>query len=209
MTTSRKEKAAETEAALKEAAKRVFAERGYLNTKITDITREAGRAAGSFYNHFAGKEELLEALLADLSAAGDASAELPEHSPDFTDPAAVRWHIAAYWRFYRQNAATLVALRQAAMVSDDFARTLARFGAREQADVASHLAHIVRAGMRLPAEPETTIAMMFGMVDSFAQLWLVPPRPEGWRELSDDEAIDALTRFVYRGLTGRDPEGGY
>ncbi|MEC3979746.1 TetR/AcrR family transcriptional regulator [Amycolatopsis sp. H20-H5] len=202
--TSRKEKAAETETALKEAAKRVFAARGYLNTKITDITTEAGRAAGSFYNHFASKEELLEGLLADLSATGDETAEEQGHLSDFTDPEAVRWHVRAYWSFYRENAATMLAIRQAAMVNDEFARKLARFGAAEQADLGGHLEHITRAGLRLPATPPLSIVMMYELVDSFARMWLVGDRPEGWTPPTDDEAIEALTRFVYRGFTGLD-----
>ncbi|GAA4549116.1 TetR/AcrR family transcriptional regulator [Amycolatopsis samaneae] len=202
--TSRKEKAAETEAALKAAAKRVFARKGYLNTKITDITAEAGRAAGSFYNHFAGKEELLEALLADLAAYGDESADTEGHSDDFTDPAAVRWHVAVYWRFYRENAATMQALRQAALVSDGFARTLARFGASQQEDLGDHLAHITGAGWRLPSRSDLSTLMLYQLVDTFAQMWLLGPAPENWRPPTDEEAIEALTRFVYRGLTGRD-----
>lgn len=200
---SRKEKAAETEAALKAAARRVFARKGYLNTKITDITAEAGRAAGSFYNHFASKEELLEALLADIAAAGDENADREDHLNDFTDPVAVRWHVKQYWDFYRENAATMLALRQAAMVSESFARTLARFGASQAADLDDHLAHITRAGLKLPADPGHCGMLMYNLVDSFAATWLHGSPPD-WTPPADDEAIELLTRFVYRGLTGRD-----
>jgi AcrR family transcriptional regulator len=201
---NRKEKAAETEAELKAAARRVFARKGYLNTKITDITAEAGRAAGSFYNHFAGKEELLEALLADIAASGDESAEREDHLTDFSDPAAVRWHITRYWEFYKEHAPTMQALRQAAMVNDAFGRLLANFGATQAADLDSHLAHVTAAGLRLPARIDLSIAMMYQLVDNFAQMWLLEPAPAGWTPPTDEEAIEALTRFVYRGFTGRD-----
>ncbi|RSN09725.1 TetR/AcrR family transcriptional regulator [Streptomyces sp. WAC 05977] len=196
---SRKEKAAETEAALKEAAKRVFAAKGYLNTKITDITAEAGRAAGSFYNHFSSKEELLEALLEDLAAESDVNAASPEHMPDFSDPQAVHWHVCEYWNFHRDNAATMLALRQAAMVSDEFARTYARFGAAQAADLLGHLRYITAAGMELPASERVTLAMMAELVSGFAHTWLLDPS-----SVSEEEAIEALTRFIYRGFTGRD-----
>jgi AcrR family transcriptional regulator len=201
--TSRKEKAAETEAALKDAAKRVFAAKGYLNTKITDITAEAGRAAGSFYNHFAGKEELLEALLADLAAQSDKNAEAEDHKADFTDPDAVRWHVRAYWEYHRDNVATMLALRQAAMVNDDFARKLAQFGATQAADILGHLEYITDAGWELPASPKLSLAMMSELVSGFANTWLLDESPG-----SDDEAIEALTRFIYRGFTGRDSRQG-
>ncbi|GAA3540397.1 TetR/AcrR family transcriptional regulator [Amycolatopsis ultiminotia] len=202
--TSRREKAAETETALKEAAKRVFARKGYLNTKITDITAEAGRAAGSFYNHFASKEELLSALLSDMATAGDEDAAAEDHLSDFSDPAAVRWHVQQYWAYYRANAATMLALRQASMVNDEFAATYASFGVAQAADLNGHLDHVTAAGLRLPASTPLTIAMMYQLIDSFAQMWLLSPQPTGLTPPTDEEAVEALTRFVYRGFTGRD-----
>ncbi|MTD55018.1 TetR/AcrR family transcriptional regulator [Amycolatopsis pithecellobii] len=190
----RKEKAAETEAALKEAAKRLFADRGYLNTKITDVTTEAGRAAGSFYNHFASKEELLEALLADVSAESDKITTRTGHKGDFSDPDAIRWHVRAFLDLYRKNAPTMRALRQAALVSDTFADTLARFGADEAADVLDHL-----RGLALPADPRTTFTMMSALVDNFVQQW-----PAVLPGLSEEDVVEALTRFLYRGFTGKD-----
>ena len=191
----RAERAADTRAALIEAAKRLFVTRGYLNTKITDITTEAGRAAGSFYTYFAGKEELLEALLAELADAGDRYAEAAEHKSDFSDPDAIRYHVATYWRVYHEHSATMLALSQAALVDENFARTLREFRRTQFDDMRDHLDHVAN----LPASPEASLVMMASMFEGLAQTW---------PELPQDEAVEVVTRFVYRALNGKDYSGG-
>src|ERR1700689_4347500 len=107
----RKARAAETEAALMEGARRQFADRGYLNTKITDITAAAGRATGSFYEHFASKEDLLRVLLADMHEQAGSHFDSAEHPPhDLTDPGQLHDHLAVAWNVMRGNSSVMTAL---------------------------------------------------------------------------------------------------
>lgn len=46
-----------------DAAERLFAEKGLAGTAVRDIAAGVGLNAASLYNHFAGKEELYEAVL--------------------------------------------------------------------------------------------------------------------------------------------------
>ncbi|BCY06582.1 TetR/AcrR family transcriptional regulator [Actinoplanes sp. L3-i22] len=193
----RKEQAAQTEAELKAAAVRVFERAGYLNTKITDITAEAGRATGSFYKHFAGKEALLAALLEDLLAEGDASAEMAGHGTDFRDRDAVRWHVAAFWQTYRRHRVVMLALQQAALVSETFAQRSRDLMAPDLGHIADHL-----AALSLPGDPVVCASLFGTTISAFAATWLSANRPELGRELSDDEAIDTLTDFLHAGLGG-------
>ncbi|WP_203824060.1 TetR/AcrR family transcriptional regulator [Actinoplanes palleronii] len=194
----RKQQAAQTEAELKAAAIRVFERSGYLTAKITDITAEAGRATGSFYKHFASKEALLEALLADLLAEGDASAEMAGHGTDFRDRAAVRWHVAAFWGFYRRHRAIMVALEQAALVDETFAQRSRDMLAPDLGHIADHLAALDLPGDRLVSASLFTVT-----ISGFAATWLsAANRPDLGRELSDDEAIETLTTFLHAGLGG-------
>lgn len=54
-----------TRAGLLGAARQLFAARGLEHTTIAEIAEYADIAIGSFYNYFATKEDLLEALLED------------------------------------------------------------------------------------------------------------------------------------------------
>ena len=47
-------------------ATRMFAERGYEDTSIEAVLREAGVSRGSLYHHFASKEALFEAVAEDM-----------------------------------------------------------------------------------------------------------------------------------------------
>lgn len=193
----RTQQAALTEAELKAAAIRVFDRVGYLNAKITEITAEAGRATGSFYKHFASKEKLLEALLADLLEEGDASAEMPGHGTDFRDRAAVRWHIAVYWNVYRRTRTVMTALQQAASVDEHFAAQAQRMVEPDLHHIAGHL-----AGLDLPGDPVVVASMFTSLVSTFAATWLSGNHPRLGRELTDEEAIETLTSFVHAGIGG-------
>src|SRR5690242_20764841 len=52
----------ETHARIFESAMRLFAERGFANTPVEDITEAADVAKGTFFNYFPTKEAILEAL---------------------------------------------------------------------------------------------------------------------------------------------------
>ena len=49
-------------------ARRMFAGRGYEDTSIEAVLREAGVSRGSLYHHFASKEALFEAVAEDVEA---------------------------------------------------------------------------------------------------------------------------------------------
>ncbi len=52
-----------TKMKLLQAAEKLFGTHGYRNTMISDITRIAGVASGTFYVHFESKEKILEELV--------------------------------------------------------------------------------------------------------------------------------------------------
>ncbi|GII05704.1 TetR/AcrR family transcriptional regulator [Planobispora takensis] len=196
----RKARAAETEAALKEAALRQFAERGYLNTKITDITAAAGRATGSFYDHFASKDALLQALLADLHGKAHDRLAGQEHPPhDLTDPDQLHEHLAVAWHLMRGNRPVMIALFEQAMAAGPGAGRLWQRLTEDTQVLREHLEHLRESGRPLPGDPELVAAAMGAMLSMLA--YALPGEDPG---RSDDEVVGILARLLLHGLAGPD-----
>jgi AcrR family transcriptional regulator len=186
----RKVQAAETEAALLDAARRLFAERGYLSTKITDITGVAGRATGSFYQHFASKEELLEALRADMYVQG---------SKAMTGEVQLREHLAVAWQVMSDNHAVVAALFEAAVASGPASGALWQQMAGGTAVFREHLEYLRDQGRELPGDPVLVAAVMGGIMSLLAYT-----RPPGY---SAGAILDTLTALLLHGLAGRPQPG--
>ncbi|HYF26229.1 MAG TPA: TetR/AcrR family transcriptional regulator, partial [Baekduia sp.] len=95
-----------TRAALLRAGRAVFERDGFVDSRIVDVTAEAGVSVGSFYTHFASREELLAAVLTaveDDMLRSTVPTEPAGHPYDAVD-AANRGYLAAYRRNARMNA---------------------------------------------------------------------------------------------------------
>lgn len=113
-----------TRESLIDAGRKVFERDGYLDARLSDISKEAGVAVGSFYVYFATKEEIFTAVLSQVQ---DEMLH-PHVKGSGRDPhpiADIEASNRAYLDWYRRNARFMRALEQAA-TSDDQLRELRR-----------------------------------------------------------------------------------
>ena len=84
-----------TRAQLIAIAMPMFAERGYEDTSVEAVLREAGVSRGSLYHHFPSKEALFEAVAEEVETS--IGAQMGAEAGDFTDPVAALRSGALAW----------------------------------------------------------------------------------------------------------------
>lgn len=103
------------------AARLVFERDGFLDSKITDITAEAGVANGSFYTYFTSKEDAFSAVMEEVHE--ETMHPRLKELADRDDPVSViEAANRAYLVAYRRNAKLMGLMEQVALINDDFLR---------------------------------------------------------------------------------------
>ena len=136
----RTERGRKTLRALLDAAAQEFGSNGFHATGITDITRRAGVALGSFYTYFTSKEAIFRALVTDLSA--QVKAHVGPHVQAAPDAlAAERVALESYLGFVSEHQLIYRIIDEAEFVAPDaysshYRLTVARIAARLEAGAA-------------------------------------------------------------------------
>ena len=186
-------------AALLAAARRLFGSKGYANTKIADITDEAGKALGSFYTYFENKEAVLEQLAEDFKAEIDG--RLTELDLTGAEPyQVVRELCAVYWGACRDHSAELAAIFQASMLDERFAERWRGIRADARRNLASGIRSVEKAGRARNPQPEATASALGAMMDYFCYVCLIEGGEKDHPTIPDDVAIDTMARILYRAV---------
>ncbi len=194
-------KGRQTRLAIEQAARKLFAERGFHGTTLSDITSAAGRSPAVFYRYFVDKEDLLAALagsfLHDVVAPSGLRLQLPD-SPD--DDAFFTTVVSGYWTMFKQNIGIMIAVAQLAATQPRFAAVQNEFRRFGMDIVAASVRRAQEQGHAADLHPEHTAAAIALLFENFTTVF-VGTSGLGV-EMSDDDAIATLSRIWKKTLYG-------
>lgn len=197
-------KGRQTRQAIEQAARKLFAERGFHGTTLADITSAAGRSPAVFYRYFADKEDLLAALaesfLHEVVAPSGLSLELP-HSPD--DDAFFTAVVTGYWNMFKQNIGIMIGVAQLAATQRRFATVQNEFRRFGMDIVAASVRHAQEQGYGTELHPQHTAAAIALLFENFTTVFVGASRAGGLDlDISDEDAITTLSTIWKKTLYG-------
>ena len=194
-------KGRQTRQAIEQAARKLFAERGFHGTTLADITSAAGRSSAVFYRYFADKEDLLAALaesfLHDVVEPSGLSVHLPE-SP--YDDAFFTSVVTGYWNMFKQNIGIMIAVAQLAATQQRFAAVQNEFRRFGMNIVAASVRRAQQQGYGTELDPQHIAAAIALLFENFTTVF-VGTTSLGL-DIGDEDAIKILSTIWKKTLYG-------
>ncbi|CRK53281.1 Transcriptional regulator, TetR family [Rhodococcus sp. RD6.2] len=182
-----------TRDSLLDAARTVFEEVGFLDTRVEQIAQEASVSYGTFYRYFESKEDVFKELSTRLF--DDVHRREPL-DPDLTPAARLVATNRSYYQAYRRNAKMMAIVEQVATFNAEF-RELRHEHRRQLIERTSKaIARWQEQGQaRASLDPVMAARAMAAMTDHTLYLWLVQgdeADEEGLLDTLDQMCIGAL-----------------
>jgi AcrR family transcriptional regulator len=208
-------KGRQTRQAIEQAARKLFAERGFHGTTLADITSAAGKSPAVFYRYFTDKEDLLAALaesfLHDVVTPSGLSVHLPDSPPRAAGAPTVDDNfftsvVTGYWNMFKQNIGIMIAVAQLAATQQRFAAVQNEFRRFGIDLVAASVRRAQEQGYGAELHPQHTAAAIALLFENFTTVFVGPSGPAGLGlNISDEDAIAILStvwkKTLYGGLT--------
>jgi AcrR family transcriptional regulator len=194
-------KGRQTRQAIEQAARKLFAERGFHGTTLADITSAAGKSPAVFYRYFADKEDLLAALAESFLHEVVTPPGMSLHLPDSPgDDAFFTSVVTGYWNMFKQNIGIMIAVAQLAATQPRFAVVQNEFRRFGMDIVAASVRRAQEQGFGDDLHPEHTAAAIALLFENFTTVF-VGTSGLGV-EINDEDAIATLSRIWKKTLYG-------
>lgn len=177
------------------AARRVFERKGFIETRVSDIVKEARVSHGTFYTYFDTKEAIFKEVSHDVIDSMLASMAILIPSEDFH--ARVHDSVRRFVHAYRPHASMLALMEQVGTVSPDL-REL-RLDARETfvRRTERGIKRMIEAGIADPGlDVEYTAESLGAMLEYVCYVWFSLDR-----QFEEDRLVDALSAIWEKALT--------
>lgn len=186
-------KGRQTRQAISEAARVLFAQRGFHGTTLSDITSAAGKSPAAFYRYFTDKEDLLAVLAEEFLQDLVDLPKIPDDGDFFVSA------VSVYWERFKPNVGIMVAIDQLAAASPRFALLQNRFRRFGRDTVRASVHHAQQQGHAAELEADHIALAIALLFERFTSVSL----SEG---LSDQAAVTTLSTIWRRSLYGVPPE---
>ena len=194
-------KGRQTREAIAQAARTLFAERGFHGTTLSDITSAAGRSPAVFYRYYTDKEDLLAALaesfLHDVVTPSGLRLALPTSADDDAFFTTV---VSGYWTMFTQNIGIMIAVAQLAATQSRFAEVQNEFRRFGMDIIAASVRRAQEQGYGAELNPEWTAAAIALLFENFTTV--VAGNSELGLDIDDENAIATLSRIWKKTLYG-------
>ena len=193
MTRALSTKGRATRLALEDAARKLFAERGFHGTTLADITAAVGRSPAVFYRYFVDKEDLLACIAEDFLREVHEIPAFGEEDDFFTSA------VQTYWRKFKPNIGIMVAIDQLAATQPRFAALQNQFRHYGMDIVGTSVHTAQQQGHGTDLDPDHIALAIALLFERFTSVSLS-------RGLSDEAAVATLSTIWRKTLYGHTEE---
>jgi len=188
---------------LLEAARKLFAKKGYHNTLISDIVKEAGVGQGTFYRNFVDKRDIFENLLDMLmnrllEPFSDMSNSMPKDEKEYRD-ASIRAITKMVEIVMANREMVYILVREAITVDRELENKIFNIQMRFAELAKYYLDYAIEKQFARRCDSEIVSKSIVGLGFSFLNMWL-----NGLIDEKDaNRIIGEVVDFAFLGLTGK------